>query len=448
MIHKIMSLACALAAGCWAAAAPVITGATPDPIDAGGPYFQLTITGSGFGAGATAKLAEIPLSTTVVSATELRAAITPEIRAISGHPVLTVVNNGGAISNGWQVHISPVLATISPSAAVAGSGTLTVTVTGIGFQAGDVLLWNVPGHPAAIATTFVNSGKLTAVIAADFLATATSAGVQVAEPGYDIFSASLPFDVLGTPAIASLSPNPVDAGGVEFLLAVNGSGFAAHSVVNWAGGPLGTTFVSDTKLLADITPPLRALSGTFSITVSHPGFATSNTAQFTVSPVLFGINVMSAPAGSPAVNLTVTGAGFTRSSTIIFNAAALPTTYVSSTALSAVVPSTGLANPGFAAVQVLDSTGSGRSLPLAFTVVGIPVPAIASLNPASGTAGSGSFTLVVNGANCPAGCVVQWNGTTLDTTYPSALGIGGSAGEFDRVGGHRFGATGASVRTV
>ena len=298
MIPKIMSLACALAAGCWAAAAPVITGATPDPIDAGGPYFQLTITGSGFGAGATAKLAEIPLSTTVVSATELRAAITPEIRAVSGHPVLTVVNNGGAISNGWQVHISPVLAAISLE---RGSGRQR---SGNSDRDGDRVsrgrrccCGTCPGHPAVIATTFVNSGKLTAVIAADFLATAASAGVQVAEPAYDIFSASLPFDVLGTPAITSFSPNPVDAGGVEFLLSVNGSGFAAHSVVNWAGVPLGTTFVSDTKLLADITPALRALSGTFSITVSHPGFATSNTAQVTVSPVLFGINVTSAPAG-------------------------------------------------------------------------------------------------------------------------------------------------------
>jgi hypothetical protein len=39
--------------------------------------------------------------------------------------------------------------------------------------------------------------------------------------------------------------------------------------------------------------------------------------------------------------------------------------------------------------------------------------------PVSATAGSPSFTLTINGANCPAGCVVQWNGSPLNTSHPS-----------------------------
>src|SRR5689334_8470113 len=98
---RILWLSCALAAGSWAAVPPVITGATPDPIDAGGPYFQLSVTGTGFSAGAVARLDGIVLSTILVSANELKAAITPELRAISAHLPLTVTNKDGAVSNGF-----------------------------------------------------------------------------------------------------------------------------------------------------------------------------------------------------------------------------------------------------------------------------------------------------------------------------------------------------------
>jgi trimeric autotransporter adhesin len=66
---------------------------------------------------------------------------------------------------------------------------------------------------------------------------------------------------------------------------------------------------------------------------------------------------------------------------------------------------------------VNDSSGAGRSLALPLTVV--PPPAITSIAPASATAGSPGFTLTVSGGNCPAGCVVQWNGSPLATTHSS-----------------------------
>ena len=136
-------------------------------------------------------------------------------------------------------------------------------------------------------------------------------------------------DVLAVPTIASLSPNPVDAGGAYFLVTMTGTGFVPKSVVNWAGTPLGTTYVSSTQLQAAVTPELRALSGTFPLTVTDPGAAPSNAAPFTVSPVLFTVSPASAPGGGPAVNITATGVGFTRSDVLTFSAAALSTTYVS-----------------------------------------------------------------------------------------------------------------------
>ena len=415
---RILWLCSVFAAGAWAAAPPAITGISPDPIDAGGQAFLLTINGTGFVSASVARLSGSALSTTFVTSTQLRAEITPALRAISGHPSLTVTNPDGTVSNASPLHISPVIGTITPSAAVTGSAALTVTVTGIGFTANDVLVWSIPGKQTAIPTSFVDSRQVTAVIPAAFLSGAQSASIQLAEPLYGVSSAtSLPFDVLAVPAIASLSPNPVDAGGEYFRVTVNGSGFVPYSVVNWAGTSLGTTYVSSTQLQAAITPDLRVISGTFPLTVSDPGMATSNAAPFTVSPVLFTVNPATAPGGSPAVNLTCTGMGFTRNDVITFNATALATTYVSSTALTAVIPSAALRTPGTATVQVGDSTGAGRSLAQPFTVVAVALPAIATIVPASATAGSPGFTLTVSATNCPAGCVVQWNGSALATTH-------------------------------
>src|ERR1035437_2515945 len=153
MSPHIFWLSCILIAGASAATPPVITGASPDPIDAGGQAFLMKITGTVLGSGAGARLSETALSTTFVSSTELRGEITPALRALSGHPSLTVANPDGAVSNGWRVHISPVVGAIVPNTALAGGAAVPVTITGIGLTAGEVLLWNVPGRQTAHFTS-------------------------------------------------------------------------------------------------------------------------------------------------------------------------------------------------------------------------------------------------------------------------------------------------------
>ena len=45
----------------------------------------------------------------------------------SGHPTLKVGNKDGKLSNGFVLHISPVIATVSPSVAMAGSAAVSET---------------------------------------------------------------------------------------------------------------------------------------------------------------------------------------------------------------------------------------------------------------------------------------------------------------------------------
>jgi hypothetical protein len=54
------------------------------------------------------------------------------------------------------------------------------------------------------------------------------------------------------------------------------------------------------------------------------------------------------------------------------------------------------------------------------SATGNPMPSITSLSPSSVTAGSGAFTLTVNGSGFVSGSQIRWNGAALTTSYASA----------------------------
>jgi uncharacterized repeat protein (TIGR03803 family) len=73
-----------------------------------------------------------------------------------------------------------------------------------------------------------------------------------------------------------------------------------------------------------------------------------------------------------------------------------------------------VSNSGSYTVVVTNAYGSVTSDPVTLAVIG---PAISSLNPSTVTAGSGAFTLTVNGTNFANGAVVNWNGSARPTTF-------------------------------
>jgi concanavalin A-like lectin/glucanase superfamily protein len=73
-----------------------------------------------------------------------------------------------------------------------------------------------------------------------------------------------------TPAIASLVPGTTVAGGPEFTLTVQGSGFYAGSSVQWNGADRTTTIVGPTELRAAIPAGDVAVGGVATVTVFNP----------------------------------------------------------------------------------------------------------------------------------------------------------------------------------
>src|SRR5260370_39434583 len=89
------------------AVAPSIATASPNPIDAGGPYFPMTINGSGFLSGSVATWGTTRLSTILVSATQITAQITTDMRVLSGKFNLTVADSDGTVSNDQPITVPP-----------------------------------------------------------------------------------------------------------------------------------------------------------------------------------------------------------------------------------------------------------------------------------------------------------------------------------------------------
>lgn len=237
------------------------------------------------------------------------------------------------------------------------------------------------------------------------------------------------------PAITSLAPNTAQAGENGFDLTVFGSGFTTASVVRWNGSNRTTTFVSAGELTAAITPADQQAAGTFAVTVFNPapGGGASNAVQFAVVPsptpnpvpVAGALAPASVTAGSAAFQLSVTGSGFASTAVIRWNGADRATTFVSPTELRTTIGSADVAAAGTTDVRVFNpAPGGGLSGSLTFTINAAPppnpAPVATALNPSSVVAGSGAFTLTVDGTGFIPASVVRIGGADRPTTYVSA----------------------------
>jgi 6-phosphogluconolactonase (cycloisomerase 2 family) len=94
-----------------------------------------------------------------------------------------------------------------------------------------------------------------------------------------------------------LVPDAVPAGGAQFTLTVNGTGFVSNSVVNWNGAALSTTVVNDKQIMATVPASNIAVAGTASVTVTSPapGGGTSNVAFFAITSPTASVSFASLP---------------------------------------------------------------------------------------------------------------------------------------------------------
>jgi hypothetical protein len=357
---------------------------------------------------------------------------------------------------------SSTLTFVSPSTAVVGGPSFTITANGSGFTTGALILWN----GTALTTTLVSATQLTAPVPAANITAAGTAQVAVQIPG----SAQSPTTVNNTttteisnivlftvntvpgtpPAVTSLSASTTNAASTPycstqgFTLTVNGTNFTSDAVVNWNGAAQTTTFVSATQLTAAIPATNAAFPGKAGVAVTN-SLGTSNSLPVTLStpttaliaPSIGSLSQIFAPVGSSDLALTVTGTNILPCTVVQWVSPAnatstLATTYVSATQLTATIPAADFLAAGTAQVQLFTlSPVGGTSTQISFSIA---APTVSSTSSSSSTTSnttpscsSSAATLTVTGSNFVNSSVVDWIipgtppiTTALATTFVSS----------------------------
>lgn len=226
-------------------------------------------------------------------------------------------------------------------------------------------------------------------------------------------SSSSPFNP--TPAISGLFPDSATANemsgtactsGAPVPINIAGTGFITTSQALWNGGNRTTTYNVNTNqlvvmlLACDLTTP-----GLGQVTVMNPapGGGTSAASTFSINapsnpmPVISSISPTSTPVGAlpPGGTITINAAsatsGFVQDSIVAFNGAQRPSTYISSTQLTAqVLDSDVAANASINVTVDNPAPGGGVSAPVVFTVgtgaAARVFPAVVSVNAQGGGA--------------------------------------------------------------
>ena len=247
------------------------------------------------------------------------------------------------------------------------------------------------------------------------------------------------FKLYWVPAITAVTPSSVVAGKSDWTIFVDGARFISgglyepHSVVQFNGKDLLTTYRTNAQLSAVIPAAYLGLPGTATITVfnssgtplgAYTG-APSGPFTFTITatvPAVASIDPGGAVAGAAGFNLAVVGRDFAAGAEVVWNGSPLVTTRDSETHLTAAVPAILVSAPGVATVGVRNGATGPLSNTKPFTI-GNPVPVVTAVTPAVLWAGSVQTDLVlaVAGTDFISGARVVLNGTEkAGTTYVDA----------------------------
>ena len=233
------------------------------------------------------------------------------------------------------------------------------------------------------------------------------------------------------PAITSLSPT---SGGAGQLVNVNGTLFGTTqgtSTVRFGTTVATVQLWANTNVLVSV-PNLTP--GTYPVTVTVGG-RVSNTSNFLVT--VHRLNSITPNTGNPGASVTLAGTGFGATqgtNTVRFGTTNVTVTSWSNTQIVATVPNV----TGDTAVGVAVIVAGVASNEVNFLVTSPMPPAIATLSPASGAAGSvvtitgSNFGVFQNSSTVRFGTtnatISSWSNTQIVAAVP-ALGAGTRAGD-------------------
>lgn len=322
----------------------------------------------------------------------------------------------------------PVLTDVSPSLIVAGSGVTTLTLKGSGFVRSSQARWNDSDR----ATHYQDEHTLAVDLLATDVATLASAKITVVNgpPGGGTSGSMTVAVGYPVPKIVSITPSSVPMQplfGSATSITITGSGFVNGSAVRLGTNTIPPLSVSPTQIVANISSYYLEKPGTLALTVVNPspGGGSSNAVDLSVAypvPTITSISPDSAFTGA-ALTLTVNGTGFGSSSVVRWNGADRPTTFVSSTRITATIAATDVPSPATVTVTVVNpAPGGGASNAITYPVRE-RAPSIGGISPGTITAGAGATVVTITGTNFRAGATAQWDGQDRGASVTSSTSM-------------------------
>jgi hypothetical protein len=315
---------------------------------------------------------------------------------------------------------TPVILSLSPSSALAGTGSFTLTVNGANFAAGAQARWN----GATRQTTLIDSSKVQVTILTGDLVAAMTANITVTNPGAPA-SSPVQFRVLpNDPQLTSLSPGTVAINSTATVIQVVGQNFGTQSVVRVNGSSRPTDFINDTQLNATLPDTDFKFSTTLNITVMNPNSRLSNTLPLTVSatggtPSITALDPPNVKANTGGFFLFIIGTNFVQNSTVRVNGAVRSILFQDAQHLRVQILGSDIAQPGNVSITVTNPNGQ-VSQPATLVVTNATAPILQAISPQSVVAGSPSFTLAITGQNFTAGATVKIGSATRSATFVDA----------------------------
>jgi YVTN family beta-propeller protein len=364
---------------------PHVTSVSPNTFPAGGGGFTITVSGTGFVQTSVVTLNNVPLSTTFVSFTQLKATVSDTLQPVDFN--VSVTNDGPGGGNAivdpgagslTPHNMPPVLLSIAPTQVNAGSASLTLSLSGNNLNATSIV--NFGGLQLSPLTA--NGTSMTATIPAGSLTTAGSVAVTVTNPGAGTTTAqTFTINPQGNkaPAITNVNPTSIPAGSGAATVTVQGAGFTASSIATLGsinGSVSGNT--ATFNLSASDTQNPTTLNGLIS---NAGGTASFSVNILNVIPTVSGFTPTGANAGSPSLPITVTGTNFNTTSQITVQGTPIPTQLTSSTRLTGTIPDTFLRRSGNVTIGVTNTPpGGGSASGGTFTISSL-VPTLTGVNP-------------------------------------------------------------------
>jgi hypothetical protein len=347
--------------------------------------------------------------------------------AAGTYMVCLAAMNGTVTGGGVTTGVPYLTLTVAAAPAGAASAANDSATTGEGAavtvpvlandsdSAGHALSVVSVGSPAHGTATINGDNTITYAPVAGYIG-ADGFSYAVSDGNGAVASAAVAITVQGqAPTVSAAIPA---SGPVGTIVGITGTNLTGASAVTVGG--VAASFTAVSPLALTVVVPAGAGAGGIHVTTAAGTAATAFTVVADTAPAITSF----APTGGPDLySVTVLGSGFTSASAVAFNGTAATFTVVSDGEIITTVPNGATNGP----ISVTTGAGSAQSAQ-AFTIGATAVPAITTMTPANGPAGT---SVTITGANFTYASAVSFNGsaaTPFVVVSPTTITVAVPAG--------------------